>query len=99
MKIFSYCGYFKLPDDFKGGLSEALRAFADYHDSTKRLPKTKRLRKLHSKVYTVSEARAVNTAMRRAWDVFEQALALGARYHGVVSIQTLKGKKWVQNKI
>ncbi|KKL21258.1 hypothetical protein LCGC14_2447220, partial [marine sediment metagenome] len=33
MKVLSFgVLYFKLPDDFTGGLSEALRAMADYHD-------------------------------------------------------------------
>lgn len=33
MKVLSFgVLYFKLPDDFEGGLSAALRAFADYHD-------------------------------------------------------------------
>lgn len=27
--------FFKLPDDFNGGLSEALRLLADYHDQVK----------------------------------------------------------------
>lgn len=33
--------FFLLPEDFKGGLSEALRAFADYHDSVSGTPKQK----------------------------------------------------------
>ncbi len=33
MKILSFgVLYFKLPDDFDGGFSDALRALADYHD-------------------------------------------------------------------
>lgn len=31
--------FFLLPDDFKGGLSAALRAFADYHDTVSGTPK------------------------------------------------------------
>lgn len=33
--------FFLLPEDFKGGLSQALRAFADYHDSVSGTPKQK----------------------------------------------------------
>ncbi|KKN96689.1 hypothetical protein LCGC14_0163330 [marine sediment metagenome] len=33
--------YFRLPDDFEGGLSEALRAFADYHDEKTGTPNQK----------------------------------------------------------
>lgn len=33
MKVLSISNlFFKLPDDFNGGLSEALRMLADYHD-------------------------------------------------------------------
>ncbi len=32
---------FLLPDDFEGGLSDALRAFADYHDTVSGTPKQK----------------------------------------------------------
>ncbi len=33
MKVLSFgVLYFKLPDDFSGGLGEALRALADYHE-------------------------------------------------------------------
>lgn len=31
--------YFKLPDDFDGGLSDALRLYADYHDEVKNTDK------------------------------------------------------------
>lgn len=31
--------YFKLPDDFEGDISEALRALADYHDQVDGTPK------------------------------------------------------------
>jgi len=33
MKFLSLTGYFKLPDDFTGTVSEALRMLADYHDN------------------------------------------------------------------
>ena len=33
--------YFKLPDDFEGGLSAALRALADYHDEKTGTPDQK----------------------------------------------------------
>ena len=33
--------YFKLPDDFEGGLSDAIRAFADYHDEKTGTPDQK----------------------------------------------------------
>lgn len=39
MKVLTFgVLYFKLPDDFDGGLSDALRAFADYHDKVTDLP-------------------------------------------------------------
>ena len=31
--------YFKLPDDFNGGLSDAIRLYADYHDEVKNTDK------------------------------------------------------------
>lgn len=31
--------YFKLPDDFSGGLSQALRALANYHDEVMNTPR------------------------------------------------------------
>jgi len=33
MKVLRYAGFFKLPDDFEGNLSDALRLLADYHES------------------------------------------------------------------
>lgn len=42
MKVLSFgVLYFKLPDDFEGGLSDALRAFADYHDQMIGTPQQK----------------------------------------------------------
>ena len=40
MKVFHVRSlYFKLPDDFEGDISEALRALADYHDQVDGTPK------------------------------------------------------------
>lgn len=42
MKVLHINGlFFLLPEGFEGGLSDALRAFADYHDSVSGTPKQK----------------------------------------------------------
>ena len=35
LTVLAFEGYFKLPNNFNGGLSDALRLMADYHDAVK----------------------------------------------------------------
>ena len=93
MKIFSFVGFYELPEDFKGNIAEALRSLADYHESVaKVIPKKFRYRKLSAQEGNVID-------MNELWGEFCDALEdRGAKLVANVSIQTLKNNKWVQTE-
>ncbi len=77
--------FFLLPDDFKGGLPEALRAFADYHDSVSGTPKQKILDRIDDDPedsMTVAELR--DKRFHTFWDGVHSEEKY--RVHGGVSI-------------
>jgi len=58
--------YFWLPEDFDGGLSDALRQFADYHDNMKNVTQ-----KPEDKPYQPADD--VETVRYKIWNKFLQA--------------------------
>lgn len=74
--------YFKLPDDFKGGLSDALRAAADYHDEVK-----------HTRQRRTDVSREIPwPEMRKAlWKEFLEAVADGDRLCGCACLSEEDG--------
>ena len=76
---------FKLPDSFKGDLSDALRALARYHDQR---PKQIRQKKKPGGRLT-----------RKTWDAFLQVVDKGGRLACLSSLQEWTGKKWKELKL
>jgi len=75
--------HFKLPDDFEGTLSDALRALSDYHDSMTGMPQQD-LRPLEDGVGDMSFRKA-NALL---FDKFLDCVQDGRRFVGTVQIVT-----------
>ena len=66
MKVLSFeFLFFKLPDDFEGGLGAALRDFADYHDSVAGTAK----QVIGAKASTLNDLTVVESR-EKIWDEF-----------------------------
>ncbi len=84
LKVLSFSTlHFLLPDDFEGGLADALRAMADYHDSVQR-GETKD----PSTLVAGSDNRSGSQEEHEssAWELFYEALEDGRRISGVVCV-------------
>jgi len=87
---------FKLPDDFSGGLSDALRLLADYHE----LPKTERKRLSRpSKRGTPDRPKEYQAFRESRLGEFFAAVKEGYKVHGSVCMMEgdetkLKEMKW-----
>ena len=73
--------HFKLPDDFEGNLSDALRALADYHDEITGKSKQD-LRLLEDDIWDMS-FREANSAL---FDKFLDCVQNDQRFAGTVQI-------------
>ena len=84
MKVLHNNGlFFLLPEGFEGGLSEALRAFANYHDSVSGTPKQKILgNEEDENSMTVKELR--DKRLHTFWDAIHSDEKY--RVHGAVSM-------------
>lgn len=82
MKVLGLRGYFKLPNDFDGGLSDALRLLADYHDR----PETKKRKE-------VSDGNADDY-----WAEFLNDIKNGNRVTMGISISELKDNSMIPMK-
>ena len=83
MKVLAlYMTYFRLPDDFSGGISDALILMADYHVHAKQhtIPKTPPLD------ITLSEALGVT------FDEFVDAVQTGKRLSGILQLKDFDPK-------
>ena len=78
---------FKLRDDFKGGLSAALRSLARYHETHPRLMKSKR--------------GPGGRLSRKTWASFQEIVGNGGRLACKVSVQKFDSKKrqWRKMKL
>lgn len=74
--------HFHLPDDFEGGLSEALRAMADYHDSVVAEGKPQEIEK-HP--YDPGEA-SMKEHGDEMWTCFMKTIEAGRRVAGTVCV-------------
>ena len=95
MKILAlYMAYFRLPDDFSGSLSDALRCMADYHDgvhpwcqlSTK-TPGTRKVENLNTPLSKV---------LGTTFDEFIDAAQDGKRLVGLMQIKDFNPKLNIQ---
>lgn len=76
--------FFKLPDDFEGGLSDALRVMADYHDA----PKTREGQKRETNTDRSTPWRQMRDKM---WLEFLEQIKGGQRLRGSVCICETEG--------
>jgi len=76
--------FFKLPDDFDGSFADALRLFADYHESVQPADRTKVPSDL-------SEAQ--QEERKKRWQLFLDAVAQGKRVAGQMSVSRVVHKK------
>ena len=96
MKILAlYMTYFRLPDDFSGGISDALRLMADYHDqvtggpaslSTVKARKSSICRQMPSLDSTLSEA------FGETFDEFIDAVQDDKRLSGILRLRDFDPK-------
>jgi hypothetical protein len=78
MKVLTlYMAYFRLPDNFVGGVSDALRLMADYHDKASATSECRPMLPLDS---TLSEAFGI------MFDEFLEVSKDGKRMTGMVQI-------------
>lgn len=66
--------FFKLPDDFEGGFSDALRIFADYHESV-----TDKLEQSIGTPQATPPGITATTHEQRIWEEFVEMVRLGDR--------------------
>ena len=83
MKIFGIQGFYRLPDDFEGGVSEALRALADWLDSPK--PTNDHVEPWPPKA---------TEAWKEIYHRFVAAEKMGYRFSGCVGIDFGEPGKW-----
>lgn len=74
--------YFKLPDDFNGGLSDALRLYADYHDEVKNTDKHK-----------IEDGEKLSEDDVSIWYHFLDSIEKGQKMTGCLSISECKYDK------
>lgn len=80
MKVFTIDAlFFKLPDNFEGGMSDALRAMADYHDE----PKTREGQERKKNTDRSAPWRQMRDKM---WFEFLEQIKGGQRLRGSVCI-------------
>lgn len=79
--------YFRLPDNFSGGISDALRCLADYHDKAQAQHAPQPFKDLNM---TVSEA------CGSTFDQFVDAIQIGKRFVGLVQLGTFDPKVQVK---
>ncbi len=78
--------FFKLPDGFEGGLAEALRVMADYHEEPKTIEGQQREAPLDASL-SWTEVR------EKMWTLFLTAIGEGAKLCGNVSLAEMKGSE------
>lgn len=84
MKIFSFFGYFELPETFKGGMSNALRIMANYHESIREIKAfNRRYRGKNEKI-----------DINKIWGGFIKGRKKGCKLSGNVGLFVLKDNKW-----
>lgn len=84
LKVLSFTTlHFLLPDDFEGGLGDALRAMADYHDSVQR-GETKDPPSLVKEPENSSGSLEEHVTV--SWDLFLEALESNLRVSGTVCV-------------
>ena len=84
LKVLSFSTlHFLLADDFEGGLADALRAMADYHESVQR-GETKDPPALVKDSDKRSGSQEEHESS--AWEIFHEALEGGARISGIVCV-------------
>lgn len=92
MKILAmYMTYFRLPDDFSGSISDALRMMADYHDSVNgrgsvSSNKSSICRKMPPLDSSLSEAFGLT------FDEFIEAVQDGKRFSGILRLRDFDPK-------
>jgi hypothetical protein len=87
MKVLNIDGlFFKLPDDFKGGLGDALRAMADYHDQPATAERQRREKGF-------GEGTSHEEARSKMWALFLEAISNGDRLCGSITLSAYEGKK------
>jgi len=79
-KVLCVCGCFRLPDDFEGEFSDALRAWADYHENEGINNPKRKFRN------TVNETPSADASLNTIWPDFLEALSNGSRCTVAVSI-------------
>lgn len=87
MKVLSIDGlFFKLPPDFKGGLSDALRAMADYHDQPATAERQRREKGF-------GDALSWRETRTKLWELFLESVSKGDRLCGLISLSEYGGSK------
>jgi hypothetical protein len=76
-KVFYMDAFFHLPDDFGGGISDALRLMANYHDSVKNTSKQEMEKGIDDKCHPTYEEN---------WNYFLNAVKNGKKIQGLTAI-------------
>lgn len=83
MKVLSFgVLFFKLPDDFDGGFSDALRALADYHDSVTDTPQ-QRIGGEHNPSCDKTAAEHAEEVWDEFWSTIHES---GCRVYGIAGV-------------
>jgi len=82
MKVLSLNGYFLLPDNFIGDISDALRVLADYHES----PQAEKQR--------LTKEAANKTTDGDIWKGFIKGIPDGYKVYMGMAIGKHNGKEW-----
>jgi hypothetical protein len=75
--------YFRLPDDFSGSISDALRVMADYHDKVTSIPTQKPMLPLHT---------PLSEAFGLMFDEFVDETQNGKRLVGMIQLNDFDPK-------
>ena len=71
--------FFKLPEDFEGGLSDALRSLADYHEQPATAERQRREK-------APDDALSWREFRTKLWKMFLEAVSEGNRMCGTISL-------------
>lgn len=83
MKVLGHFAYFLLPDDFEGGISDALRLLADYHEGAA-------VAKRECAEVLVPETGS------QEWLDFREGLRHGKKHVGKMTLRHYKDGEWTR---